>query len=378
MDNKEDLLPFNRNYYIFGGCLTLIFTIFFVNLTIQAFLKQEEDKPIDQQLVTVSEKTIPSTDITLYNQDSDGDKIPNFIEEELMLNTFISEISYCEQVNPSCSSRLDGENFYFSFLIDSSTSMSAPSSGLNKTATIIPELKTFINNNFKKNKYILTEIRTFGNKGQRNPIPDSESCVSSQQILGFGQEPLNDLFSNYVANGKSPIILAIEEAEKNFPNKEAQNTLILITDGIDDCNTNNLQSAFKSILDRKIIKKINVISTYTKEFDEEILKNSAESNSGTFIAAQKVDILDEIKQMVRNSILIKWCKFQDQEVRNKCVENNYNKSLRLLEDRLSKATFENEKSKIREAISSINFNIQNYKSQKSIELRNESLQQVTF
>lgn len=378
MDNREDLLPINRNYYIFGGCLTLIFTIFLINLSIQYFLKQEEEKPIDQQLVTIAERTIPRADINLYNQDSDEDKIPNFIEDELMLNTFIPEISYCEQLNPSCSSRLDGENFYFSFLLDSSTSMSAPSSGLDKTKSIIPDLEDFVSNNFKKNNYILTEIRTFGNKGQKGFISDSESCVSYQQILGFGQEPLKDLFSNYVANGKSPIISAIEEAEKNFPNKEAQNTIILITDGVDDCNTNNLGNAFKSILDRKIIKRINVISTYSKEFDEEILKNSIESNRGIFTDAENIDVNEEIKLMVRESILIKWCKFKDQEIRNNCIENNYNKALKLLEDKLSKSTFENEKSRIREIISSINFNIQSYKSQKNVELKNQSLEQVKF
>jgi hypothetical protein len=378
MDNKEDLLPVNRNYYIFGGCLTLIFTILFINLAIQSFLKQEEDKPIDQQLVTVTEKTLPQADVILYNQDSDGDKIPNFIEDELMINTFISEISYCEQVNPSCNSRLDGEIFYFSFLVDSGTSMSSPSSGVNKLGEIFPNLRSFVIDNFRINKFIQTEIRTFGNSGQTSPISDAESCVSTQQILNFGQAPLTDLFSNYKANGNSPIILAIEEAEKNFPNKEAQNVIVLITDGIDDCNPNNLQNAFKSILDRKIVKRINVISTYSKEFEEGILKSATENNGGSFIVAESVKTLEEIRQVVRSSILTKWCRFQDQDIRNKCVENNYSKALKSLEDKLSKSTFENEKSKIREVISSINFTIQSYKSQKNIELRNESLEQIKF
>jgi len=380
MDNREDLLPINRNYYIFGGCLTLIFTIFLINLSIQYFLKQEEEKPIDQQLVTVAERTIPRADITLYNQDSDGDKIPNFIEDELKLNTFTSEIGYCEQIHPSCSSRLDGENFYFSFIIDSSTSMNDPIVGLNKISNILPTIQDFIQRNYTINKFIFTEVRTFGNKGQKNPISDAESCASTQQILDFNVAPLNDLFSNYYTNGKSPLILAIEQAEKNFANKNINNSnnIIVVTDGLDDCNTNNLQNTFKSILDRKIIKRINVISTYSKEFEENTLKSATENNGGTFLIAEKTNLSEEIKQIVRNTVLVKWCKFQDQDLKNDCIQSNYDKAIKSLEDKLSKATFENEKTKIREIISSIDFTIQTYKSQKSIELRIESLEQVKF
>jgi len=58
MENREDLLPYNRNYYILGGCLTLIFTFIIISLVLQNLQKTEEQKPIIQDISIVPETKI--------------------------------------------------------------------------------------------------------------------------------------------------------------------------------------------------------------------------------------------------------------------------------------------------------------------------------
>ena len=88
MYSQDDLLPVNRNYYIIGGCAVLIFSVIIIGIVISTI--STNDKNINNISISKDINT-PSADLTKYNQDSDLDRIPNFVEQELILNTYIAE-----------------------------------------------------------------------------------------------------------------------------------------------------------------------------------------------------------------------------------------------------------------------------------------------
>ena len=360
MENKEDLLPYNRNYYLLGGCLTFIFTLIILSIVLQNLQRKEEEKPIFQDISIVQDQNNNNAGIlSQYNQDSDQDKIPNFIEDEAGLDKFKSEYFFCESTNQKCNDPITSKKYYFSILVDASTSMNFPAEKeKSKIDVLKKDLTKFIDSNELNNFYITSSIRVFGNTGQRGNIPDSESCVSSLKLLDFNQTIQNNTFNSYVANGKSPLIFAIEQAEKDFTDPNAQNIIILITDGTDECNPSSLKGAFNGVISRGIVKKINTISFLSPSFEEGILKDATESNSGYFIRASTA--FETVQNIVVDSVTKSWCLYTDQQKINQCISNNFDKAQNTLNSKINAQTTQAEASKIREINSAINFGIQNY------------------
>lgn len=369
MYDKEDLLPSNRNYLFFIGCFTIIFTLIVVIVLINSSKKPE----IINNIVKKNEVTSPKADLTKYNQDSDNDLIPNFVEDEAVLNTYVSEKNYCEGSNPSCRENPFITPTYITILIDSSTSMNIPArENLSKINLIKQDLQNYLIDSIKE-PFVKTQIIGFGNKGNLNFIADNESCVANLKFKDFNQnlkdqESSNLVFKNLVPNGKSPISFSLEQAEKSFPEKNGNNLVIIITDGIDDCGV-ELVSAFKGVLDRKIVKKINVLSLFTSNDDNQKLKEATERNGGRFTTSEQ--IYSAITGWKKDFMLTNWCKFQNQNVINNCLNKNYNLAFETLNNQVTSQTPTNETSKIREIKSSIELFLQNYKNSKNNEILND-------
>jgi hypothetical protein len=372
MDNKEDLLPYNRNYYLLGGCLTFIFTLIILSFVVQNLQRKEEEKPIFQSISVVQDQSNNITvNLSQYNQDSDQDGIPNFIEDEAGLEKYESEYLTCESKNQKCNSEVKSEKYYVSVVLDGSTSMGIiAEQNTSKIQKVKEELTDFILGNIPNNDFIITSLRSSGNSGQRGNIADSESCVSSLKLKGFdenidekykrGNRKFLEYFDSYVANGKSPIIFTLEQAEKDFINPNAQNIIVLITDNQDDCNPSSLKNAFSGILSRGVVKKINTISILSSSFDEGVLKDATESNFGKFTTS--LEINSSIKSMIRDTIIENWCLYKDQQKINQCVKESYEKAQNTLNSKVNSQTSQQEAGKIREINSIINLGVQNYTS----------------
>lgn len=360
MDNRDDLLPYNRNYYLLGGCLTFIFTLFVISFVVQNLQRRAAEKPVFQEISIVRDENEQSGNkLLLYSQDSDSDGIPNFIEDEIGLDKFESEFFSCEKKIQKCNEPITQNKFYISFLIDASTSMSLPAVRDQSKLEIIKEnLIEFIDLNKLNTNYITTSIRSFGNTGQRGSIPDSESCVSTLKLSSFDELISPSTFNGYVANGKSPVIFALEQAEKDFIDPNAQNIIFLITDGLDECNPSSLKNAVSGILGRGVVKKINTISVFSSSYDEGIIKDAIESNSGTF--QRTTAISDSIRSNLTDNIIKNWCVFKDQQNINRCVESNFDKAKDAMNSKINSQTDQKESSRIREINSSLNLSKQNY------------------
>jgi hypothetical protein len=370
MYQQEDLLPSNRNYSLFIGCFTLIFTFGIIIYLISSNNSVEETKP---SIVFQPEQTRPRADLTIYNQDSDFDLIPNFIEDEAILNTFLPEITYCEQSNPYCSENPLNSEFFISIIIDSSTSMDIPATErVSKIDLVRNELNLFLNQAIAA-PFIKTHIVGLGNKGTKSFIADNESCVTNFTFKNFNQllrssetNPL--VLQNLTANGKSPIGYTLEQVEANFPNPQGNNLVIIITDGNDDCG-NDLNKTFREVLSRGKVKKINLISIFSPQDENQRLREATESNGGQFTTS--TSIFQTIDLWKNDFILSNWCKYQNQSKINRCLDINYSKAFNILDSRISSTTPQNEENKIREIKSSIDLLLQNYRNNKNQELTKE-------
>jgi len=364
MYNQEDLLPVNRNYYILGGCAVLIFTVVVAGIVFTTLPNQQNQ--FDSNINVARENTAPFADLSKYNQDSDLDKIPNFVEQETILNTYIAETDYCQKKFPTCSNSPVEKPTYVSILINASTSMNIPAVDSKLKYQLIKEqLTTNLNTNTAK-PYIKTEVRSFGNKGSLSNIANNESCVANLTIKKFDElvperdntDYIGNLFKPYVPNGKSPLVYTIEQAEKGFPDPTANNLIQVITDGVDDCN-GDLKSALAAVKARGIVKRVDLVSLFANQDTSNILKEAVEVNGGKYSASANIN--ETINQNLNAFIYERWCKAQAFNNVYQCVNENYSKAIKFMNENLSIQTPKNEVEKIKEIQGSINIIIQNFR-----------------
>ncbi len=364
MYNQEDLLPVNRNYYILGGCAVLIFTVVIAGIVFTTLPNQQNQ--FDSNINVAKENTAPSADLSKYNQDSDLDRIPNFVEQEAILNTYIAETDYCQKKFPTCSNSPIEKPTYVSILISASTSMNIPAVDSKLKYQLVKEqLSTNLNSNTAK-PYIKIEVRSFGNKGNLSNIANNESCVANLTIKKFDEtiperdnsDYVGNLFKSYVPNGKSPLVYTIEQAEKGFPDPTANNLIQIITDGVDDCN-GDLKSALAAVTTRGIVKRVDLISLFANQDTSNILKEATEVNGGKYSASSNIN--ETLNQNFNSFIYERWCKAQAFNNVYQCVNDNYSKAIKFMNENLSVQTPKNEVEKIKEIQGSINIIIQNFR-----------------
>ena len=265
---------------------------------------------------------------------------------------------------------------YVSILVSASTSMNIPAVGTKLKYQLIEEelSKNLISN--LNNSYMQTQISSFGNNGSLSGIAANESCVANFVLKKFDEvipernnnEVINSLFEKYVPNGKSPLVYTIEQAEKNFPDKTANNLIQVITDGLDDCN-GDLKSALTAVKARGVVKRIDLITIFANQDTSNLLKEAVEVNGGKYSASTNID--QTLQQNYVSFINERWCKTQTFNTIYQCVNENYSKAIDYMNDNLSVQTPKNEVEKIKEIQGTINVLIQNFRNNNDQKLKEE-------
>ena len=85
-------------------------------------------------------------------------------------------------------------------------------------------------------------FRVFGHKGNNTEAGKAESCQSSDltvPIEGVDKPALLEQVANYAPVGWTPIGLSLERSAEDFPaaSEMVTNAIILVTDGLETCNT---------------------------------------------------------------------------------------------------------------------------------------------
>lgn len=327
MYQQEDLQPVNRNYIYIGITTLIIFTLFLIG-TIRQFQPAPAENKATSPRNIVENGSNNNEAFIKYNEDSDGDKIPNYMEKFLSLSEYSSEVTECEKRNSICNRdpRESVQNIIF--LLDASTSMNI----VGRENSKLDEVKNSINQLIKtelNKSYFRTSIFSFGNKGAQGFIADSESCVSviRHKKLDTPVEGYQNL-SAYIPNGKSPLAYSLEQVATTL-NKNEKNLIIIITDGMDDCN-GDVQATISSMIKNGALARADIMTIFANEDANTYLKNAAELNSGIF--NQNPDIIKEVNFNSINFMKQNWCKSVDTKKITNCISEKYRIAISYLND----------------------------------------------
>lgn len=345
MYTPDDLQPINRNYIFFGIIFIILFSLIIYGLV---FSKKEiNPKPITATQ-PASYTNGGNVNLTKYDEDSDGDKIPNFMEEFLGTNAYSSEVLDCEKSNLSCNESPINGILNINIILDGSTSMNI----IGKNKSKFEEIKLELAESFKtelNSPYYKYSIYSFGNRGTIGNIPDNESCVSILRHKSFNsvisEEDLKNktILNKYVPNGKSPLAYSIDQVAKTL-NKNDKNLIILITDSLDDCN-GDVKRTITEVKNSGLVKKIDIATYYANEDANIYLRDAVESNGGNF--SQNPEIKKFVNESSRNFIKQTWCKYEEVRKVKNCLDSKYRTANSYLNDQKNNRNLaEDEKVKI--------------------------------
>lgn len=140
----------------------------------------------------------------------------------------------------------------------------------------------------KSNKNIEIAVRVFGHQSHRT----KNDCLDSKLEVPFSNhsaENIKTAFDKIVAQGNTPIAYSLLEAAKDFSNdKESINSIILITDGLENCEGNPCDAVVE------LKKKRITINPYIIGLDIESDLISDFECIGTFINAKDEETFTKI------------------------------------------------------------------------------------
>lgn len=354
MYTPEDLQPINRNYIIFGIIFLIVFTFIVYGLVFST--NEEAPKPITATQ-PANYTNGGNINFSKYDEDSDGDKIPNYMEEFLGTNAYSSEVVDCENNNLTCNESPINGILNINIILDGSTSMNI----IGKDKSKFEEIRNGLYDSIKEelySPYYKFSIYSFGNRGTIGNIPANESCVSVLRHKGLdSQINLETLKSDeylikYVPNGKSPLAYSLDQVAKTL-NKNEKNLIILITDSLDDCN-GDVKRTISEIKNSGLADKIDIATYYSNEDANIYLREAVESNGGNF--SQNPEIKKFISESSRNFIKQSWCKFEEVRKVKNCIDSKYKTANSYLNDQKNNRNLgEDEKVKISNVQSVMSF-----------------------
>jgi len=355
MYNPDDLQPINRNYIIIG--ILVLFVFSGITYSLVTNNQTAQPKPITSTQPSNGNNSNLPANLSKYDEDSDGDKIPNFMEEFLGTNAYSSEVNDCEKTNFVCSETPLNKVHNINVILDASTSMKIVGFEGTKIDEVRQGMKESLVIEFTAPYYKLS-IYSFGNRGTLENIPDNESCVSilrHKNLNTPSSDPRfasKDFLDNYLPNGKSPLAFTLTEVSKTL-SKDENNLILLITDSLDDCN-GDVKRALSEIKNSGNAKRIDALTYFANEDANIYLREVIESNGGNF--GQNVSIRNFLVDSSRNFIKQNWCKYNEVQKIKNCIDSKYKTANSYLNDQKNNRNLgEDEKIKISNTQSVMSF-----------------------
>jgi hypothetical protein len=150
--------------------------------------------------------------------------------------------------------------------------------------------------NFMKNvsSNVSVGIMVYGHKGSNSEASKAESCGSAEIIAPVGSvtsSTVSTLISGMKPVGWTPIGLAIRNGQTAFSGKEGQkNQMIIVTDGVETCNTNPVSEAAQAKAGIYKIQ-VDVIGFAISASEQNSLSAISTSGGGLFSLANNSDEL---------------------------------------------------------------------------------------
>lgn len=224
-----------------------------------------------------------TTKISKYLKDTDNDSFPDFLEKGTGYDPTVADCA--KEAN--CQGTLGGinpkkENNVL-FILDSSGSMAGQAGGQQKMAAAKTAITSYID---RLPTEVNAGLMVYGHKGSNNEADKAVSCQGIELLY-----PLSKIdktaFKNAVASfsptGWTPIANSLSRASKKaFSGKENHNnSIILVSDGIETCGGNPCQIA-ADLKSAGIMMKIDVVGFDVDAAAKEQLQCVAQVTGGQY------------------------------------------------------------------------------------------------
>lgn len=123
------------------------------------------------------------------------------------------------------------------FIFDASMSMADKWEGGQKFAKARQLMFELLDSleNVQKDQPVEIALRVYGHQ---SPVPPQD-CHDSKLEVNFGENTIGlirDKLKSIIPKGTTPIAYSLGKSEEDFPDSDARNIIILITDGVEMCN----------------------------------------------------------------------------------------------------------------------------------------------
>lgn len=230
-------------------------------------------------------------DLSKYDIDTDGDKIPDFLEEEMNLDPNVSEYERCKK--SSCTdytpSTPSSRNYNIMLILDVSGSMGLKTEGKIKMDLAKEAIKEYVKKASEKANIGLT---VYGHKGSNSEKDKAESCSGAETIApigSFNMQTIDGYLDTIKPIGWTPIGLAIKKSAEAFKGKENDNNLIIvISDGEETCNTNPVEEA-RNVYTSSAKVSVDIIGFAVDAQSQSTLSQITDAGGGKFSAVSNYE-----------------------------------------------------------------------------------------
>lgn len=256
--------------------------------------------------VIVTPSPSPAIDLSRYDDDPDDDKVPSFVEVKTGLNPNSSEVEECfkNRCNVPSIQEVNRKPRNVMILLDSSGSMEQKVGGVTKMESAKQAIAEYMK---KAESLPLTRVGlvVYGHKGSNQQKDKEVSCKSAEVVAPLGKltgAEVPTLLANISPVGWTPIGLALSTAEESIkksveenkksktPTEEAVNEVVIISDGIETCDTNPVEAA-KNLAGSAEKVTVHVIGFAVGDSEGGELRKIAEAGGGTYATAPSIDEL---------------------------------------------------------------------------------------
>lgn len=283
---------------MFGKNSALIFFVLFLFASIGC----DSPRNAANDSANVSEKansgnspTAPRVLDAQWYQDADGNAVPNFVETELGFNPAIDD---CDPLS-KCGAGADGKDLEtrpqnILLMLDSSGSMKGEAGG-GKTKIVAAKdaLSGYVSNAPEKIRF---GFLVYGHKGSNQEAGKAESCAGIDVLASLGdikRDNIAGVLGRFEPVGYTPIAASLEKAGEAFGGQEnADNRIILVSDGIETCGGDPVAAARK-LREEGFKVTVDVVGFDVSSNDAAQLRKIAEAGGGSYTDAKSAADLDK-------------------------------------------------------------------------------------
>jgi Ca-activated chloride channel family protein len=186
------------------------------------------------------------------------------------------------------------------FILDGSGSMNERWQSETKWDMAISTLSSLIDSFEKVNKDFEIGIRVLGHQYHKN----MQRCDDSKLEIPFSKEltfeKVNNRLQTFTPKGYTPLAYSISESEKDFGGDvKTQNVIILITDGLENCNGNPCEVA------NRLREKNIFINPYIIGLGIDSMESQNLECIGKYIDAKNKEVFKQVIQTILSEVAVR-------------------------------------------------------------------------